>query len=109
VTDTQPPGARQPQPAPDGPGRMLTAGQVAALLGGDISARTVRAYWRAWGLQAYRVGKHLRWRETDVLRWIDKHPALPRRPRQGPRAPSAGALPIPSRPALFSAGVPGPT
>jgi excisionase family DNA binding protein len=75
MTTTQPPGPAQPATAPPGPGRLLTAGQVAALLGGDISARTVRAYWRTWGLQAYRVGKHLRWRETDVLTWINNHPA----------------------------------
>jgi len=75
MTTTQPPGPAQPAPALPGPGRLLTAGQVAALLGGDISARTVRAYWRAWGLQAYRVGKHLRWHETDVRTWINNHPA----------------------------------
>jgi excisionase family DNA binding protein len=75
MTTTPPPGPAQPAPDPPGPGHLLTAGQVAALLGGDISARTVRAYWRTWGLRAYRVGKHLRWRKTDVLTWIDSHPA----------------------------------
>lgn len=69
MTTTEPPG-----PATGNP-RMLTATQVAALLGGDISARTVRAYWRTWGLQAYRIGKHLRWKETDVHTWISQHPA----------------------------------
>jgi hypothetical protein len=53
MTTPQPPGPGQPppgslQPAPDATGPMLTASQVAALLGGDISARTVRAYWRIW-------------------------------------------------------------
>ena len=57
------------------PGRRAVRRAVATLLGGDISARTVRAYWRIWGLQAYRVGKHLRWRETDVHAWIKQHPA----------------------------------
>ncbi len=75
MTTTQLPGSCQPQSAPDSPGPMLTATQVAALLGGDISARTVRAYWRTWNLQAYRIGKHLRWRQADVLAWIDQHPA----------------------------------
>lgn len=75
MTTTQPPRASQPGPAAGNPGRMLTASQVAVLLGGDISARTVRTYWRAWGLQAYRVGKHLRWKETDVQAWISQHPA----------------------------------
>lgn len=72
MTLTQPP---TPPPAPAIPARMLTATQVAALLGGEISARTVRAYWRTWGLQAYRIGKHLRWKETDVQAWITSHPA----------------------------------
>jgi excisionase family DNA binding protein len=73
MTTTQPPSP--PPPAPGNPGRLLTAAQVAALLGGNITARTVRAYWRTWDLQAYRVGKHLRWKETDVHAWIHNHPA----------------------------------
>jgi excisionase family DNA binding protein len=74
MTPAQPSPATQPQATADS-GPMLSAAQVAALLGGDISARTVRAYWREWNLQAYRVGKHLRWKEHDVRTWIDQHPA----------------------------------
>jgi excisionase family DNA binding protein len=73
MTPAQPPAARPEATAE--PGRMLSAAQVADLLGGDISERTVRAYWRAWNLPAYRVGKHLRWKENDVRQWIDQHPA----------------------------------
>jgi Helix-turn-helix domain len=71
-----PPGTSEPRATADDPAPMLSATQVAELLGGDISARTVRAYWRQWGLQAYRIGKHLRWKEHDVRAWIDHHPAL---------------------------------
>lgn len=44
--------------------RMLPAREVAAILA--VPERTVRDKWREWGLQAYRIGKHLRWKERDV-------------------------------------------
>ena len=76
MTPAQPAAATaQPAASEGDTSRMLSAAEVAGLLGGDISDRTVRAYWRTWGLQAYRVGKHLRWKETDVRTWIDQHPA----------------------------------
>jgi excisionase family DNA binding protein len=43
---------------------MLSARDVAAILA--VPERTVRDKWREWGLQAYRIGKHLRWKERDV-------------------------------------------
>lgn len=76
MTTSQPPPGTPPDRTSEADSdRMLNAEQVAGLLGGDISARTVRAYWRTWGLQAYRVGKHLRWKERQVRAWIDNHPA----------------------------------
>ena len=36
------------------------------------SERTVRDRWKEWGLQAYRIGKHLRWKERDVYAWIER-------------------------------------
>lgn len=56
-----------------GSNRMLSAREVAAILG--IPERTVRDKWREWGLTAYRIGKHLRWRERDVYAWIDRNAA----------------------------------
>jgi excisionase family DNA binding protein len=56
-----------------GSNRLLSARQVAAILG--VPERTVRERWRAWGLPAYRIGKHLRWRERDVYAWIDRQAA----------------------------------
>ncbi len=41
----------------------------------DLPERTVRDKWREWGLPAYRIGKHLRWRERDVYAWIDRQAA----------------------------------
>ena len=56
-----------------GSNRMLSARDVAAILA--VPERTVRDKWREWGLQAYRIGKHLRWRERDVYAWIDRQAA----------------------------------
>lgn len=56
-----------------GSNRMLSAHDVAAILA--VPERTVRDKWREWGLQAYRIGKHLRWKERDVHAWIDRQTA----------------------------------
>ncbi len=56
-----------------GSNRMLPARDVAAILA--VPERTVRDKWRDWRLQAYRIGKHLRWRERDVHAWIDRQTA----------------------------------
>lgn len=56
-----------------GSNRLLSARDVAELLA--VPERTVRDKWRAWGLPAYRIGKHLRWKERDVLAWIDRQAA----------------------------------
>jgi excisionase family DNA binding protein len=53
-----------------GSNRMLSSRDVAGLLG--VPEVTVRAKWREWGLQAYRIGKHLRWREREVHAWIER-------------------------------------
>jgi excisionase family DNA binding protein len=52
---------------------MLSARDVAGILG--VPERTVRDKWREWRLPAYRIGKHLRWKERDVLAWIDRQSA----------------------------------
>jgi excisionase family DNA binding protein len=52
---------------------MLSAREVSEILG--VPERTVRDRWREWVLPAYRIGKHLRWRERDVMAWIDRQRA----------------------------------
>ena len=52
---------------------MLSARDVATILA--IPERTVRDKWREWGLPAYRIGKHLRWRERDVYAWLERQTA----------------------------------
>jgi excisionase family DNA binding protein len=52
---------------------MLAAREVAEIL--SIPERTVREKWREWELPAYRIGKHLRWREREVYAWIERHAA----------------------------------
>lgn len=56
-----------------GSNRLLSAREVAAILG--VPERTVRERWRDWKLPAYRIGKHLRWREREVHAWIDRNMA----------------------------------
>ena len=70
-----PHGQRPPPPKGTlgGSNRMLSSRDVAAILA--IPERTVRDKWREWGLPAYRIGKHLRWRERDVYAWIDRQAA----------------------------------
>jgi excisionase family DNA binding protein len=56
-----------------GSNRLLSARDVAAILA--VPERTVRDKWREWGLPAYRIGRHLRWKERDVHAWIDRQAA----------------------------------
>ena len=56
-----------------GSNRMLSAREVAAIL--SVPERTIREKWRDWELPAYRIGKHLRWKEREVYAWIDRHAA----------------------------------
>jgi len=56
-----------------GSNRLLSAREVAAILG--VPERTIRERWREWKLPAYRIGKHLRWREREVHAWIDRNTA----------------------------------
>jgi excisionase family DNA binding protein len=56
-----------------GSNRLLSSRDVAAILA--IPERTVRDKWKEWGLPAYRIGKHLRWKERDVHAWIERQSA----------------------------------
>ena len=56
------------------PNRMLSARDVAEIL--NVPERTIRDKWREWNLPAYRIGKHLRWRERDLHAWIEQQGAL---------------------------------
>ena len=67
------PGSRPSKGTLGGSNRLLSSRDVAAILG--IPERTVRDKWREWGLPAYRIGRHLRWKERDVYAWIDRQAA----------------------------------
>jgi excisionase family DNA binding protein len=56
-----------------GSNRLLSSRDVAAILA--IPERTVRDRWKEWELPAYRIGKHLRWKERDVYAWIERQSA----------------------------------
>ena len=64
---------QRPKGTLGGSNRMLSARDVAAMLA--VPESTVRLKWRDWELPAYRIGKHLRWRERDVLAWIERQAA----------------------------------
>jgi excisionase family DNA binding protein len=55
-------------------GRLLTPTEVAAML--RVPLGTVYQ-WRSTGRgpRASRCGKHLRYRESDVEKWLDEHAA----------------------------------
>jgi excisionase family DNA binding protein len=57
-----------------GSNRLLSSVEVGELLG--LPERTIRARWRDWGLPAHRIGRALRFRERDVLAWIDRQAEL---------------------------------
>ena len=73
TTARHPRDSRRPTGTLGGSNRMLSSRDVAAILA--IPERTVRDKWREWGLSAYRIGKHLRWRERDVYAWIERQSA----------------------------------
>jgi len=66
-------GARPRTGTLGGSNRMLSAREVAEIL--SVPERTVREKWRDWDLPAYRIGKHLRWKEREIHAWIDRHAA----------------------------------
>ena len=65
-----------PEPAHDSPqagDRLINAAEVAQILGGNVTATTIIRRWRKWHLPAHRVGRELRWWQSDVYTWIDSH------------------------------------
>ncbi|MET8680918.1 helix-turn-helix domain-containing protein [Streptomyces sp. NPDC004647] len=54
-----------------GSNRLLTPPQTAEFLAVPLS--TLYSQWRRWGLPAYRVGRHLRFRERDLEAWLNRH------------------------------------
>jgi hypothetical protein len=51
----------------DGPNRLLNSAEVGELLG--LPERTIRAEWKRWGLQAYRVGLIFGVQHADRIDW----------------------------------------
>ncbi|HJN39335.1 MAG TPA: helix-turn-helix domain-containing protein [Chloroflexota bacterium] len=52
--------------------QLLSVGQLAELLG--VPARTIHAWrYRRTAPPGIRLGKHLRFRRSDVEAWIDEH------------------------------------
>jgi excisionase family DNA binding protein len=49
--------------------RMLSVEQLADLLG--VKKKTVYEEYRHWGLEAYKVGRALRFPESAVITWLE--------------------------------------
>ena len=48
---------------------MLSAAETAALIG--VALSTLYKRWREWGLEPYRVGRLLKFRERHVESWLE--------------------------------------
>jgi excisionase family DNA binding protein len=53
-----------------GSNRLLTVAEVAEYLG--VPEKTIYQRWRPWGFTAYKVGRHLRFRERDIEFWLEQ-------------------------------------
>ncbi|GAA1022851.1 hypothetical protein Aple_086510 [Acrocarpospora pleiomorpha] len=51
-----------------GSNRLLSVGEVADYLG--VPKKTLYQCWRSWGLHAYKVGRHLKFRQRQVEDWL---------------------------------------
>lgn len=47
---------------------LLTVDEVAEKL--KVPKKTVYAEREAWGIQAYKIGRHLRFRASEVREWL---------------------------------------
>ncbi|WP_026246946.1 MULTISPECIES: helix-turn-helix domain-containing protein [unclassified Streptomyces] len=54
-----------------GSNRLLTPEEVAAWL--KVSEITVKNKYRTWGLKAQKVGRLLRFRERDIVAYLEDH------------------------------------
>jgi len=54
-----------------GSNRLLTPEEVAEWL--KVSEITVRNKYRVWGLKAQKVGRLLRFRERDIVAYLDEN------------------------------------
>ncbi|AWZ05214.1 helix-turn-helix domain-containing protein [Streptomyces sp. ICC1] len=54
---------------PGGSNRLLTPAEVAGWL--KVSEVTVKNKYRTWGIEAQKVGRLLRFRERDIVAYLD--------------------------------------
>ena len=53
-----------------GSNKLISLADTAARL--DVPTSTLYKRWREWGLQAYRIGRALKFRERDIEAWLDR-------------------------------------
>ena len=49
---------------------MLNMRQAAEYLG--VPHTSLQTYWKRWEVPAYRIGKHVQFRERDLESWLQK-------------------------------------
>jgi excisionase family DNA binding protein len=54
-------------------GKLLTLRETAEFL--NVKERTLRAYFRTWGIPATKVGRQLRFRERDLYEYLERNRA----------------------------------
>ena len=54
-------------------GKLLTLRETAEFL--NVKERTLRAYFRTWGIPATKVGRELRFRERDLYEYLERNRA----------------------------------
>lgn len=66
-----------PDPDTNGhqPDRMMDTTELAAFLGGKYTAGTITRRWRTWRLPTHKIGRELRFLESDVREWLKDHKA----------------------------------
>jgi excisionase family DNA binding protein len=53
-----------------GSNKLISLSDTAERL--DVPTSTLYKNWRAWGLNAYRIGRALKFRERDIEAWLDR-------------------------------------
>lgn len=50
-------------------GKLLSVRETAQLL--SVPERTLRERWQSWGLTGYKVGRAWKFREREVIGWLE--------------------------------------
>ena len=72
--------------------KLLTARQVSDLL--EVKVSTVYDWIRRGQIPYVKLGRLVRFKKTEIFRWVDSHTLQPRSPRGRKKGGSAEARPL---------------